>query len=155
MVSRSLDRGGLHNSQRQDRRERWPSLLGSSGSLDLGEDLVPRFGAERFVLLVKSDSISAIGALLKARSSSPMMNLISREIHLCIARLNYSVALKMNHIAGVDNTWADVLSRLYEPGATKVVPASRPQLLESRCSFPFSVCCCLCGATHVSIGKIA
>ena len=44
------------------------------------------------------------------------------DLSLEIASLNYELELKTCHIPGVDNTWADALSRLEEPGSGAQVP---------------------------------
>ena len=44
------------------------------------------------------------------------------ELSLVTAALNYELDISTEHIPGVDNTWADSLSRLAEPGANASVP---------------------------------
>ena len=67
---------------------------------------------------VKSDSLSALRAMAKLASSSPALNLISRELALDSVLGLYTVGLCI-HIPGVANNLPDALSRMWAPDAYK------------------------------------
>ena len=76
--------------------------------------MAARHGAGRFSegeVHAFSDSRAAIGAALRMASPSPSLNDLGAELALADATRHFRVALA-DHIAGVDNTLADALSRL-------------------------------------------
>ena len=83
---------------------------------------LPDWGQERIKLVARSDSLAALGALGKLRSKSVHMNLIAAELALDLAEANYEVVIEHAHVKGCDNSWADALSRLAEPGGCFEVP---------------------------------
>ena len=76
---------------------------------------------QRVVVALLTDSMAAIGACSKERSSTPAINMIVREMALDQAEGLYDFD-SVEHIAGTVNTLADALSRLAEPEADKVIP---------------------------------
>ena len=79
---------------------------------------------QRAVLVVRSDSQAALGALGKLASPAPGVNAIAREVAIDLATSRYGVSI-WEHLPGVQNEWADALSRLHQPEA----PAQVPQAL--------------------------
>ena len=75
------------------------------------------------VVNLRSDSMSALGALDKGRSTrSRAMNLVLQELSLTVAVSPTGLRYRLRHIAGVRNQWSDSLSRLSEPGSGARVP---------------------------------
>ena len=75
-------------------------------------------------VLIKSDSLAALGPLEKGRSTrSPGMNLILKEIALVVAVSPTGLRYEPAHIRGDRNQWSDNLSRLGQPGSGARVPA--------------------------------
>ena len=75
-------------------------------------------------ILARSDSLAALGSLLKVSSSAANLNVIMQELALDISDGTYEVEL-VGHIPAALNGWADSLSRLWAPPPeTKVVPAA-------------------------------
>ena len=72
---------------------------------------------------VRSDSLSAIRALVKLSSSAPSINIIARELALDCAQLLQEPSV-YEHTPGVANKLPDALSRLYAP-----VPSEIPAVL--------------------------
>ena len=77
----------------------------------------------RWAVHVRSDSQAAIGAALKLRSPEPAINAVVRELALDLAEGKYSLDF-FEHLPGRCNVYADVLSRFYQPGKLRVVPAA-------------------------------
>ena len=71
---------------------------------------------------MRSDSQAELGAALKLASSSPIINKIAREMGLDIASTKYGVDL-FEHVPGKNNTLADALSRLHQPGGSGTILA--------------------------------
>ena len=71
----------------------------------------PRWKQRRVKLAVRSDSVSTLVLLVKLKASGPGTSLIAREAALDIAQAIYEPAI-VEHIPGVANTLADLLSRL-------------------------------------------
>ena len=82
----------------------------------------PRWRHRRVCLRIKSDSVSALVILLRFKTGGEAPGIIAREIALDVAAANYIPTI-MQHIPGVANTVADVLSRWYEPGSKKKLPS--------------------------------
>ena len=83
---------------------------------------LPLWKSQRVTVTIKTDSMAAIGAWSKERSSKPAINAIVREMALDQAEGLYEFTV-IEHISGVDNDIADALSRLSEPDAGKTLPA--------------------------------
>ena len=83
---------------------------------------LPLWQDERLAIRVRSDSAAALGAMRRERSNNADLNEVVRELALDLAEGLYLIDIK-EHLAGKDNTWADPLSRLYQPGAKAEVPA--------------------------------
>ena len=77
--------------------------------------------SQRFLTTIRTDSMAAVGAWSKERSSTPAINQIVRELALDLAEGLYDFDY-VEHIAGTENILADSLSRLAEPEADKVIP---------------------------------
>ena len=72
-------------------------------------------------IILQSDSLAALGAAAKAGSQVPSMNMLMQELALDWAEGLYEISL-FGHVPGRLNTWADDLSRLYDPNEAHVVP---------------------------------
>ena len=87
-------------------------------------------------LKVKSDSMSAIGAVQKMRSGNSALNRIVRELAIEKAYAPHGLTFRLRHLKGDHNEWADALSRLAQPGSGAVVPGPlrclRQPALEAR-----------------------
>lgn len=106
-------------------------VIGSSASQAVLEALAilvavrmwaPLWKSRRLTVCVRSDSITALGALNKQRSRAPRLAAVMREFALDLAAGTYEVTF-LAHIAGAQNQWADSLSRLWEPGGSATIPA--------------------------------
>ena len=95
-----------------------------------GSDLLA--GDRRLRLEVRSDSRAAIGAACNLRSKCPRCNDVAAELALLRAEEGASIEL-FAHIPGVDNVWADALSRLSAPDRASV---PRELLAVPRASVP-------------------
>ena len=82
--------------------------------------------------VVSTDSTAALGAACRLRSSDPRMNRIARELALDLSEGRYELDF-VEHLPGVDNGVADVLSRCWQPGASAAVPGC---LRKARRSWP-------------------
>jgi hypothetical protein len=82
---------------------------------------LPYWKDERLAVRVRSDSAAALGALRRERSSQANVNAVVRELALDLAEGLYSIDIK-EHLPGKMNTWADPLSRLYQPGEEAKLP---------------------------------
>jgi hypothetical protein len=76
---------------------------------------------ERARIKVRSDSISALVLCLNLKTKGTGTTLIAREVALDIADALYAPHI-VEHIPGLDNTVADMLSRRFAPGTTFVLP---------------------------------
>ena len=81
-----------------------------------------RWKDQRLVVVVRTDSMSAIGAWNKQSSKSSAVNDIVREVALDLAEGRYRVDIR-EHVEGKMNLLPDALSRLYQPGARDGIPA--------------------------------
>ena len=80
--------------------------------------------SHRITLAVRGDSVAMLTLIVKfkAPAGSRAMGIIAREVALDVAEAAYEPSLG-EHIPGVCNKSADVLSRLSAPGGPKEVPA--------------------------------
>jgi hypothetical protein len=74
-------------------------------------------------LRVRSDSVAALTVICKLGSSSPKLNAIAAEISLELSKLGIQEVLAV-HLPGEQNTVADKLSRLAQPGCDGKLPES-------------------------------
>ena len=58
----------------------------------------------------------------KAKSKERFINIVARELALDLAECEIEPTLRLVHITGKSNTWADILSRLGIPGSGQQVP---------------------------------
>ena len=77
---------------------------------------------------IRTDSMAAIGAWSKERSTTPNINMVVREMALDQAEGLYAFDV-VQHIEGVKNVLADALSRLHEPGAEAEIPSELVDVL--------------------------
>ena len=85
-------------------------------------------------LHIRSDSVSTLTLLVKLRAkvSSPGMGLIARELALEFGSCSYKPR-QYSHIPGVANNWADVLSRIHQPGKQMSIPAPLRHCRQEEC----------------------
>jgi hypothetical protein len=76
---------------------------------------------ERARIKVRRDSISALVLCLNLKTKGAGTTLIAREVALDIADALYAPHI-VEHIPGLDNTVADMLSRRFAPGYTFALP---------------------------------
>ena len=81
----------------------------------------PRWKNKRVRLAVRSDSVTALTAILKMNSPSTNTSIIAREIALDVCDSVYRPTV-VQHLPGVSNTIADALSRVFAPDAAGGVP---------------------------------
>ena len=93
---------------------------------------LPRWKSQRLRVMVKTDSMSALGAWDKERSKSVAVNAVVREAALDMAEGLYRIDVR-EHIAGVSNVWPDALSRLAQPNTSCCVP---PELHKCKRAWP-------------------
>jgi hypothetical protein len=74
-------------------------------------------------LRVRSDSVAALTVICKLGSSSPKLNAIAAEISLELSKLGIQEVLAV-HLPGEQNTVADKLARLAQPGCDGKLPES-------------------------------
>ena len=74
----------------------------------------PRWKGRRVTLSVRSDSVSALTALLRFKNAGEGSSFIARELAIDIAESVYRPSI-ISHVPGVSNIIADELSRWYEP----------------------------------------
>ena len=77
--------------------------------------------SQKLAVSIKSDSMSALSAVLKLKSSSADMNAVVRELALDVAEKRYDIDV-VAHISGRHNVFADELSRWWEPGCAALLP---------------------------------
>ena len=75
----------------------------------------------RWCARVRSDSVAALGAAVKLRSSAPSVNAVARELALDLAEGLYELNI-VEHIPGIHNELADKLSRYFQPGGSQEAP---------------------------------
>jgi hypothetical protein len=71
---------------------------------------------------IRSDSVSALTIVMKLKTKGRGPSIVAREIALDMAESCYYPHV-VEHVPGVLNTVADMLSRKYMPGSNYVVPA--------------------------------
>ena len=81
----------------------------------------PRRG--RWVVWVRSDSLSTLLALSRSKAHSAGLSIIAREVALLRAELDLQLS-RFVHVPGVADGWADALSRLMAPA-----PSAFPRAL--------------------------
>lgn len=107
--------------------------IGSSASQQVAEALAmlvalriwQSYWQKRGITLqVRSDSVSTLTMLakLRVRHSSHGLGIIARELALTFGNCSYKPRI-LEHIPGISNDWADILSRQCQPGNTKQLPA--------------------------------
>ena len=69
----------------------------------------------RMVLTVRSDSVAALTMLLKMKSAGNSPAVVARELAIFMSKACY-IPEVVEHLPGVANTLADLLSRWHEPG---------------------------------------
>jgi hypothetical protein len=75
----------------------------------------------RSSVAVRGDNITMLTMLAHFKGSTPALNLLAREVALDVAAAAYR-PVRAEHIPGVANTVADVLSRFHMPGSAKALP---------------------------------
>ena len=83
---------------------------------------------QRVRVTIRTDSMAAIGAWSKERSTTPSINMVVREMALDFAEGLYAFDV-VQHIEGTKNVLADALSRMFEPGSDAVLPAELEDVL--------------------------
>ena len=78
----------------------------------------------RAALALRSDSLGALSATLRAGSRSESLGTILRELALEEAELG-SAFTALEHIPGITNVWPDALSRLSAPAPKRIPEALR------------------------------
>ena len=76
---------------------------------------------KRCTLTIRSDNIGALVLLGRLDSKSPRNNLIAREAALDMGESTFKPQVA-EHIPGISNITADLLSRIYQPGSTAKLP---------------------------------
>ena len=83
-----------------------------------------RWAAEPTSVVVKSDSMSAIGGLEKGGTTrSIAVNRVLSEMAIVLAGSPTGLRVTMRHLPGATNEWADALSRIAQPGSGARIPA--------------------------------
>ena len=83
----------------------------------------PRWSGQPVTLRVKSDSVSALVLVLNLKTKGKGAGVVARDITFDIATSVCSPHVA-EHIPGVENVVADVLSRQFEPGSDYCLPAA-------------------------------
>ena len=83
---------------------------------------LPKLIGARLCVIVRSDPQAALGAALRLKSPSADINTVVREMALDLAEGKYHIEI-LEHMPGICNTVADVLSRWFQPGVQRVVPS--------------------------------
>ena len=81
----------------------------------------PRWAMLQPTIRVRSDSVSALTIALKLKTKGRGPSIVAREMALDMAEACYYPHVA-EHVPGVDNTVADMLSRKYMPGGNYTVP---------------------------------
>lgn len=87
---------------------------------------LPLLADQRIVLRVRSDSMVAISLLVKLASSSPVLNGIGAELAFSLESVQAQDVVAA-HIPGSLNRCADLLSRMFQPGACTKPPQALAQ----------------------------
>jgi hypothetical protein len=81
----------------------------------------PRWAMLQPTVRVRSDSVSALTIVMKLKTKGRGPSIVAREMALDMAESCYYPHV-VEHVPGVDNTVADMLSRKYMPGGNYLVP---------------------------------
>ena len=100
---------------------RFQTLLENLAMLIGVRQWLPRWRNQRAIVTARTDSASAVGAWTKERSKSAAVNAVVREAALDMAEGLYRVDTA-EHVPGVSNVLPDALSRLYQPGQSRIPP---------------------------------
>ena len=65
---------------------------------------------------MQTDNRATLALVAKMQPHSHILGIIAREMALDVAELAYAPDV-INHVPGISNKTADILSRLYAPGA--------------------------------------
>ena len=71
-------------------------------------------------IFIHSDNMTAVSAIYKGTSGDPFIMKCLRQLFWLSATYNFHVSAKF--LAGISNTVADDISRLHEPGLSRVLP---------------------------------
>ena len=82
---------------------------------------LPQFSQERITVLVRGDNIAALQMAAKMQPKSYALGVIAREIALDLASASYAIDI-VQHISGVSNSVADMLSRKFQDGKKYEIP---------------------------------
>ena len=82
---------------------------------------LPTWATSRAAVVVCSDSTATLGALCKLASPNAAINKVAREVSLDFAFSRYGIDV-LEHLSNKLNTWADALSRAFEPGTSFEIP---------------------------------
>ena len=82
---------------------------------------LPDFKTERVCVLVRGDNIASLQMAAKMQPKSKALGIVARELALDLSEASYAIDL-VQHVAGVTNGVADVLSRRYQVGKHFVLP---------------------------------
>jgi hypothetical protein len=85
----------------------------------------------RVLLRIRSDSVSALILVLKLKTTGKAAVVIARELALDIALGNYQ-PLAMEHVPGIANSVADMLSRKHDPTKDYVLPTVLANVPETK-----------------------
>jgi hypothetical protein len=134
----------FHEPLNHDDEVRMRAKIGSSDGQQAWEALcvlcalrlwLPLLRADQLVLRVRSDSVTALSVLSKLASASPVLNGIGAEMALTLESAQVCEVLA-SHIPGSLNKFADLLSRMAQPGASQALPpalrAARQKHLQVR-----------------------
>ena len=83
---------------------------------------LPLWKDDRLTIRIRSDSAAALGSIRRQKSSNANVNAVVRELALDLAEGLYQIDVT-EHLPGKCNTWADPLSRLWQPGTKATIPA--------------------------------
>jgi len=90
---------------------------------------LPDFRNQRVSVCLRGDNMAALHTVAKMQPKSKSLGVVARELALDLACASYSVDF-VQHLAGVTNVTADILSRKFQPGKTFEVPFMLERALE-------------------------
>ena len=76
----------------------------------------------RIVVTLRGDNIAALYAVTKMQPKSNSLGVVARELALDLSQASYAIDVA-EHVSGLTNTIADVLSRKYQEDKTFVLPS--------------------------------
>ena len=82
---------------------------------------LPTFYKERVSVCLRGDNMAVLHTVAKMQPKSKSLGVVARELALDLACASYAVDF-VQHVAGVTNVTADVLSRRWQPGKTFEIP---------------------------------